>query len=97
MQNQKQCAILVSILSDLTAQLDDDKRSLILKQVIKRLKELPRVGYIEIWMTYLLLMATGKRCLRAIFRSLYVASLKRKGINFGILLGLMIGGRRTFL
>lgn len=55
MQNQKQCAILVSILSDLTAQLDDDKRSLILKQVIKRLKELPRVGYIEIWMTYLLL------------------------------------------
>lgn len=55
MQNQKQCAILIIILSQLTAQLDSNKRSSVLKQVIQRLKDLPQVGYIEIWMTYLLL------------------------------------------
>ena len=55
MQNQKQCAILIIILSQLTAQLDSNKRSSVLKQVIQRLKDLPQVGYVEIWMTYLLL------------------------------------------
>ena len=55
MQNQKQCAILITILSQLTAQLDSNKRSSVLKQVIQRLKDLPQVGYVEIWMTYLLL------------------------------------------
>lgn len=55
MQNQKQCAILITILSQLTAQLDSNKRSSVLKQVIQCLKDLPQVGYVEIWMTYLLL------------------------------------------
>lgn len=63
MQNQKQCAILITILSQLTvqlAQLDSNKRSSVLEQVIQRLKDLPQVGYVEIWMTYLLLRQKQK-------------------------------------
>lgn len=78
MQNQKQCAILVTILSQLTALLDGDKRSLILRQVIKRLKELPRVGYVEIWMTYLLLRQ-GEKVVEDDFSEPLCRFLEKKG------------------
>lgn len=55
MKNPKYTPTLVTILGFLLNKLEEEKKRRVLSQVQNRVKQLPQVGHIEIWMTYLLL------------------------------------------